>query len=228
MDHGARPRSRTRRRRAPRALATIALALVVGLGLASCSGGGDDDRATPSTTTAPRTTEIDIPLGEVSADSAGPPVTVTPEQSQRVIDALTTYVKGAIVQPLRSGQPATADLSSVFDPGTLASATTTDRGVMLDEGLPKVTGDLQVKAYPVALVGLGDQAGKLTLVTAAFLVDVAGATATKGAPLHIVHRGDLVLQTDPFGVWKITAYNLGVLREGADLTATTSTTRGVR
>ena len=84
------------------------------------------------------------------------------------------------MQPLRSGAPATADLATVFDATTLASASTTDRGVVLDEGLPKVTGDLTWSSPPIALVGLGDQGGKLTLVTAASVLDVHGQTQAQG------------------------------------------------
>ena len=46
---------------------------------------------------------------------------------------VTAYVKGATVQPLRTGKPATADFGAIFDANTLASATTTDRGILLDE-----------------------------------------------------------------------------------------------
>jgi hypothetical protein len=207
----------------PRRLATAVFVLVLGVGVVSCSGGGDDERSAPSTTAA-GATEIKIPLGDVTADSAGAPATVAPEQSQRIIDALTTYVKGATVQPLRSGKPATADFHGVFDAATLASATTNDRGIVLDEGLPKVTGDLTVTAQPVTIVGLADQAGDLTLATARFTLDVTGNTAGQGGPLHIVRHGDFVLEPDPTGVWKITAYNLAVARDGAGLSPTTSTT----
>jgi hypothetical protein len=153
-------------------------------------------------------------------------VSVGSDQSQRVIDAITTYVKGATVDPLRSGQPSTADFSGVFAPITLATATTTDRAVVLDEGLPRVTGNLTVRSEPVALVGLGDQTGNLTLIDALVTLDVQGATATKGAPLHVVRRADLVLQPDPTGTWKITAYDISVTRDGGGLTppATTGAT----
>ena len=191
--------------------------------LASCSGGGGgSDAAKTTTTPAPKTT-VDIPLGDVSADSAGAPVTIAADQSQRVLDALTTYVKGATVDPLRTGKPATADFGGIFDAATLASATTTDRGVLLDEGLPKVTGELTVTAQPVAMVGLGDQSGALTLVTAALATDTTGGTKAKGGPLHIVRKADFVLQPDPTGTWKITAYNVVVTREGAGLSPTTTT-----
>ncbi len=191
------------------------------LGLAGCSG-GDDSSAAP-TTTISRGTNVVLPLGDVSAASSGPPVTVTPEQSQAVLDVVSTYVKDATVQPLRSAKPATADLAAVFDATTLTPATTTDRGVVFDEGLPKVTGDLDVVSQPIAIVGLGDQSGNLTLVSAALLVDVKGQTATKSDPIHIVRRADLVLAPDGGGAWKVSAYSMVVTREGGGLGTPTTT-----
>jgi hypothetical protein len=201
----------------------VVMALGGGAALAGCSGGGGSDASKTSTTVGPKTS-VDIPLGDVSSDSAGGPVTVAADQSEHVLDALLTYVKGAMVEPLRSGKPATADFAAVFDPTTLASATTTDRGVLLDEGLPRVTGDLTVKAQPVAMVGLGDQGGALTLITAALAVDATGATKTRGAPLHVTRTANFTLQPDPAGTWKITAYQVAVTREGADLSTTTTAT----
>jgi hypothetical protein len=226
MDDGSAIRSRVRRRarrchRPSNAAAAVAFALVAALGVASCSGGGDSSTAASTSTTAP-TTRIELPLGNVSADSPGAPVTVSADQSQRILDAVTTYVKGATVQPLRSGTPTTADLSGLFDTGTLATATTTDRGVVLDEGLPKVTGDLTITAQPIGMVGLGDQSGHLALITTGLLLDVRGQTAVKDSPLHVVRRADLVLQPDPSGTWKITAYSMVVARDGAGLTPTTT------
>ena len=191
MDAATPTRSRTRRRRARVVAGCWSRSSwswshsAVGSRSASCSGGDDADSAKPTTTTAAATTKLDIPLGDVTADSAGAPVTIAADQSQHVLDALTTYVKGATVQPLRTGKPATADFGGVFDAATLATATTADRGVLLDEGLPQVTGDLQATAQPVTLVGLGDQGGNLTLITAALVVDVTGATKVKdGAAPH--------------------------------------------
>ena len=219
----ATPRA-ARRDRTSRVVTAIGLALVAAVGVAACSGGDADSSAKKTTTTISRGTHVEIPLGDVSAASSGPPVTVSPEQSQQVLDLLTTYVKDATVQPLRSGAPATADLAAVFDATTLTPATTTDRGVVLDEGLPKVTGDLDVLASPVAIVGLGDQGGRLALASAAMVVDVKGQTAVKGDPLHIVRRVDFVLAPDGFGGWKVTSYTVIVTRDGADLSATTTTT----
>lgn len=225
MDAGTPSRSSARRRRARRralvaVVAVLVVALGAGLALTSCSGG--DDNAAKTTTTAAPKTSVDVRLGDVTADSAGAPVTIAPDQSQHVLDALTTYVKGATVQPLRTGKPATADFGAIFDATTLASATTTDRGILLDEGLPAVTGDLTVATQPIALVGLGDQSGNLTLITASLVVDATGATKVKGAPLHVVRRADFTLQPDPAGVWKISAYDVVVSRDGANLSPTTT------
>jgi len=235
MDAAAPTRSSARRRRSRRrawVVGTVLLVVVLGAGvaLASCSGGGGSDAAKTTTSAAPKTT-VNLALGGVSADSAGAPVTIAADQSQQVLDALTTYVKGAIVQPLRTGKPATADFAAIFDPTTLASATTTDRGVLFDEGLPQVTGALTVNAQPATLVGLGDQSGALTLITAALVTDTTGATKVKGAPLHIVRKADFVLQPDATGAWKISAYSAVVSRQGAGLTATTTsapTTTGAK
>ncbi len=200
----------------------VVIAIVV-VFLVAGSGGGND-QASPTVPVTAKKDNVSLPLGDVSADSAGAPVTVTPEQSQQVMDVLGDYVKEATVQPLRSGAPATGDFATVFDAGTLAQATTTDRGVVLDEGLPEVTGTLDVSAQPITLVGLGDQNGNLNLVSAAVLLDVKGKTAVKGGPLHIVRRADFVLAPDGTGAWKVTSYNMVVTRAGAGLDATTTTT----
>jgi len=223
MDAGTATHTHARRRRARRRWVTVTVVvLALGGALAGCSGGDDTKSASPTTTTVAAATKVDIALGDVSADSAGAPVTIAADQSQHVLDAITTYVKGATVEPLRSGKPATADFGAIFDATTLASATTTDRGVLLDEGLPKVTGDLTVTSQPVTLVGLGDQSGNLTLITAALSVDVTGVTKVKDVPLHVIRNANFTLQPDPAGTWKITAYDVVVARDGAGLSSTTT------
>ena len=202
----------------------VAVAAVAVVAVVAGGDGGDTKTASTAPVTVLHENTVSLPLGDVSADSAGPPVTVSPEQSQQVLAVLSDYVKRATVRPLRSGAPATADLATVFDAGTLAQATTTDRGVVLDEGLPKVTGDLDIVAQPITIVGLGDQGGNLTLITAAVLVDVKGETANQGGPLHIVRTADFVLAPDGGGAWKVTAYSMVVTRTGAGLDVTTTTT----
>ena len=78
-------------------------------------------------------TDVTLEVGEVTADSAGPPVTVSGDQAKAVVDAVGTYLETAIVEPLRTGQPA-GDLATVFAPVALARVNGADRAAMVDEG----------------------------------------------------------------------------------------------
>ena len=127
MDDPGSTSARARRAPDPRCRIGVAaglVALVAVLGLAGCSRRwrrGRRRRRRPRSRHAHDGRRCQ--LGDVSADSAGPPATVTPEQAQAVLDVVSTYVKDATVQPLRTAQPATADLAGVFDAATLAPAT---------------------------------------------------------------------------------------------------------
>jgi hypothetical protein len=190
---------------------------------AGCGGGGDDNgKAAPSSTTKVPNTNVALALGDVSADSAGPPAQLSSAQSQAILKVVGDYLTAATVDPLRSAKPA-GDLSALFAAGALARVTGPDRPVMIDEGLPKVTGDLNVTAQPVNVVGLGDQGGAIVLATATIDLDIQGVTAEKGPPLRILRKGDLVLSPDPTGAWRVTAFNIAVARSGGGLDATTTT-----
>ena len=204
------------------AVVVIIAAVVVGVLVFAGGGGdsGDDDGGDASRPVA--NTNVTLELGEVTADSAGPPVTVGPEVTDGVIDLVGRYLEVATVEPLRKAAPA-GDLSGVFDAAALARVNGPDRAALVDEGAPEVTGDLDVVAKPVAVTGLGDQSGNLVLVTATLDLDVTGATAAKGPPLHILRSGYFVLTPDPAGVWKVSAYGITVGREGGGIDATTTT-----
>ena len=191
--------------------------------LAGCGGGGDEKSksAPPSTTKVPNT-NVSLALGDVSAESAGPPAQLSPAQSQAILKVVGDYLTAATVDPLRSARPA-GDLSALFAGGALARVTGPDRPVMVDEGLPKVTGDLDVTAQPVKVVGLGDQSGTIVLATASIDLDIQGVTADEGAPLRILRKGDLVLTPDPTGAWRVSAFNVAVARSGGGLDPTTTT-----
>ena len=201
-------------------LAIALIAVVVAL----VSGGGDDDgkkTAAEETTVAPSTT-VSLQLGNVSTDSAGPPAQLSPEQANAVLKVVTDYVDVASVDPLRTARPA-GDLSGIFDAGALARVTGVDRAVMVDEGLPKVTGDLAVTAKPVDVVALADQGGAIVLATASLDLEITGDAHVKAGPLKVARRGDLVLAPDASGAWKVTSFNILVARTGAGLDPTTTT-----
>jgi hypothetical protein len=200
------------------ALAVIALIVVL------VAGGGGNETATKKPTASQPIpgTKLTLQLGDVSADSAGPPAQLTPDQAQAVLNVMRDYLTIATVQPLRSGKPA-GDLAGVFDPTAIATVNGADRGVIVDEGLPKVTGELDVAAQPVTVVALADQTGAIQLATAKLAVDITGGTNVKGAPLHILRQGDFVLAPDASGAWKVTQYSVTVARSGAGLDPTTTT-----
>lgn len=223
-------RARTKRRHGTLVVIAGIAALTLAVGgvllLVRGSGDGATTKAAPSPT-RPHGTTVDLKLGDVSADHAGPPVTVTAEQSRAVLDLFSAYVQDVTVNPLRSGAPATADLGAVFDAATLATATTVDRGVLFDENLPKVTGSLVVAASPISVLGLGDQGGRLALVTASTVFDVTGQTAAK-TPLHIQRKVDFTIAPDATGAWKVTAYDVVVTRAGGGVTGPTTSTQATR
>jgi hypothetical protein len=204
-----------------------ALVLIAGVVIAAVAlgGGGDDDvtATKPTRSTAGPGVTFTMEVGNITTDSAGPPTTFTAAQAQQVLGTIRTYVDTAVVRPLRSGEPA-GDLTPVFDAGTLARATGVDRAVMLDEGLPKVTGDIVVAGNPVSFVGLGDQSGNLVLVTASVDFTVAGTIEGIKSPLHVERRGEFVLSRDASGAWKVMAYHMTVSRGGAGIDTTTSST----
>ncbi len=209
------------------AAGVVVVVAAVVVGILAFSGGDETDDAADSAKPVARpvpNTNVHIEAGEVGADSAGPPVTVGPEITAGVIDLIGKYLEIATVEPLRSGQPA-GDLSPVFDTAASARATGPDRGLLVDEGLPRVTGDLDITSDPIPITGLGDQAGNLVLVTATVAFDVQGDTGAT-EPLHVKRFGAFVVSPDAAGTWKISAYKLYVERTGGGLETPTTTAAG--
>lgn len=196
-----------------------AVAAVVARGGDGGGGGGGSSRA--SATTAGPTTSVDLSVGDVVSDSAGPAASFTAAQAQDLLGVVRTYVDRAIVTPLRTGGPP-GDLAAVFDGGTLARVIGPDQGVMTEAGMPKVSGDLAVRGQPVAFVALGDQSGNVVLATASIDLTVDGTVAGVKAPLHVAQTGDLVLAADASGAWKVTSYTMSVVRRGGGVDTTTT------
>jgi hypothetical protein len=200
----------------------VAIAAVAVVVLLLAGGGDDDGRQTAEETTLAPTTNVSLQLGNVSTDSAGPPAQLTQEQADAILQVVTDYVDAASVDPLRTAKPA-GDLSAIFDAGALARVSGVDRAVMVDEGLPKVTGDLTVAAKPIDVLGLADQGGAIVLATASLDLEITGDAHVKAGPLKVVRRGDLVLAPDTSGAWKVTSFSVLVARTGAGLDPTTTT-----
>jgi len=203
----------------------VAAAIVVVVVLAG--GGGSSHHASSTTPATQAQTSVSLTLGKVSGESAGLAALLSPAQAQQVVDAVNHYVDVATIAPLRSGQPA-GDLSPIFDTAALTRVTAGDRAVIVDEGLPKITGRLRVSGTPVDLVALGDKDSHVVLVSASIDLDVVGATGKPGGPLHIVRTGELVFAPDATGAWKVTSYDVHVDRAGAGLDTASSTTTTVK
>lgn len=204
------------------AAVVVVVAVVAGVLLLAGSG---DDSSSGSGGSAARPvahTNVTLQAGDVTAESAGPPVSVSSELADGVISTIGDYLKIATVQPLRTGQPA-GDLAPVFDGAALGRAEGPDRPALVDEGLPKVASELDVVAKPVAITGLGDQDGNLVALTATLDLDITAAAPGKEKPLHIVRSGYFVLSPDASGSWKVSAYKVNVSRDGGTLDATTTT-----
>jgi hypothetical protein len=199
----------------------VAAAIVVVVVLAG--SGGSSQHASTTTRAAAPETSLSLTLGKVSGESAGLAALLSPAQAQQIVDAVNHYVEVATVGPLRSGQSA-GDLSPIFDTAALARVTAADRAVMVDDGLPRITGRLRVSGAPVDLVALGDKDSHVVLVSASIDLDVVGVTGKPGGPLHIVRTGELVFAPDAAGAWKVTSYDVHVDRSGAGLDTTSSTT----
>jgi hypothetical protein len=202
----------------------LIVAVAVGAVLVLSGGSSSDDSSNPPTSAsrAVAKTTITLAAGDVTAESAGPPASVSTDQTNGVISVLGDYVETAIVKPLRTGQPA-GDLGGVFATAALDRATGVDRATLTDEGIPKVTGDLTVTAQPVTITGLGDQGGNLVAIAATVDLDVSAAPAGKALPLHIVRTGSFVLSPDASGAWKVSAYDMQVTRDGGGIDTPTTT-----
>ena len=181
----------------------------VAIGVLALGGGNDATTATRPTSSnaGPGVTFTLKPA--TSPPTAQAPRRRSPQaQAQQVLGTIRTYVDTAVIKPLRSGKPA-GDLSSVFDAGTLARATGVDRSVMLEEGLPKVTGDIVVTGKPVSFVGLGDQGGNLVLVTAVGAVTVDGTISGSRRRSTSSKAATSCSRPTQSGAWKVTGVQHG-------------------
>jgi hypothetical protein len=224
-DRRTSERDTARRRRRIVVAVVVGVLVIAGAAAVVALGGGNGDGGSghhASGTTAGGSTSIDLQVGDVASDSAGPAASFTAAQAQDLLGVVRTYVDRAVVTPLRTGG-APGDLAAVFDAGTLARVIGPDQAVMTEAGMPKVAGDLTVQAQPVAFVALGDQSGTVVLVTASIDLTVDGRVTGAKAPLHVAQTGDLVLAPDASGAWKVTSYSMSVARSGGGVDTTTTT-----
>ena len=138
------------------------------------------------------------------------------DTQSHVLSTLGAYVEKGVVAPLRTAKAVDTDLATIFDAGAKARLVGVERGIVLDEGLPKAIGKIGVTTPPVPLTALNDASGKVVLVSADVRFAITARTA-KGT-VTINRNGSLVFAPDPSGAWKITGWTLSTDRGGPGVT----------
>ena len=148
--------------------------------------------------------------------------TFSPDVSAAVMTTLGEYAESAMVTPLRKGKPASAALANVFDAPALARLSGPDRTVVLDEGLPRAVGKIDVSSPPIPLTGLADASGNTILVSAD--VKLTAKARTEKGVFGVTRVGTFVLAPDASGIWKITGWTLATDRRGPGTSVAPTTT----
>ena len=165
--------------------------------------------------------DVDLVVGEVRNENAGFPAQLPPEVQDQVMTTVGAYVKAALLDVVSEGEPG-GDLATVFDAGAAARLTGPDRAVLVEEGLPELTGDFEPSAQPVVLTGLSDGTGAFVLVSAFF--NYAANAEVEGGRVTITRATELTMVPEGAN-WKITGYDVVVTRDspGTGTTTTTAT-----
>jgi hypothetical protein len=200
----------------------LAIVLVAAAAFALTSGGDEQEQqAGPEFDDS---TTVDIEVGAASVHAAGIPAEFPADVRDQVLTGVVSYVDAAMVTPLRKGKADEAKLAALFDQGAAARLAGPDRAVLLDEGLPKVAGAIEVVAtgpYRLALGALQERDGQTVLVAAA--LDLRLTAEAEEGTIEIQRLGSIVFAKDLSGAWKITAWTLGVNRSGPGVTVSTTT-----
>lgn len=200
-------------------VAVLAVAL-----LGACSGGdggskgGAADGGTTvtdatgkgvSTTGAAGPYAFAVTGAEVQAMAAKAPV-FPADVSAAVKAGLDTWLRNAVIGPLRTGQPSSG-LEAAFTEPALAriSAPGPDRAALVEEGGPGA-GTVRQDRADAKLTALTGPGGEVVLVTAQ--IDVSHTVTSGGGALGVVRGGELVLVPDR-GTWRIDAFNVVAKRD---------------
>lgn len=205
--------TRAPRSRRPWLIGAVGVIVVVALAVVVLSGGGDSGPAFRASTV------VDLKVGtqtlEYTSDKG--PIQFPADVSDAVLKGIGTYIDAGIVKALRTGKAADAKLGQVFSPGAMAQLTGAGRGALLDEGLPKAVGKVQVIAAPVASTGLVSDDQKVILATGA--IDFKISSRSAQGVVQIERKGELLFAPDATGAWKITSFTMNVSRSGPGVEA---------
>jgi hypothetical protein len=200
--------------------AGAALALLVAAGFFFFRGSGDGEDKVEKKVEQIKIEDIELTVGGVYNANTGLPAQLSPELQNAVMATVGTYVQGGLIDPVRDGK-AGKEIAGIFDALTAPRLTGPDRAVLFEEDLPELTGTFTPTAEPVILTALSDPGGNFVLVTARLTyqatleVKKGIVTITRNGELTLVPEGD---------TWKITGYDVGLIRElpGAPSPTTTA------
>jgi hypothetical protein len=205
-----------------RAVAVVALVAVTPL--AACSGGDDD-----TTAQTPATEKIEVPGSDVTLVASR--VHVSSAAGKRGLDTgvkravmrqTRRYVEQAIVRPLLQGKKAGSSFGDLFAPGLRRLATKADRAALTDEGVGKVSADLNAPKTKVVVNALVDHRGDLQFVATHFGFKLR--SEINGAPLVINRSTELVFEQTPKDQWIVSSYRVVVTRRAGSSKTSTSAT----
>src|SRR5262249_43686541 len=93
-----------------------------------------------------------ITVGDITMYKVGnDPQTFPADLRPKILAALPTYVTAAPVKPLQTGTVDDAALASTLGPAATQRASGSDRGTLVDEGIPKASSRIIVNTLPVKL-----------------------------------------------------------------------------
>ena len=199
--------------------AVSVLALLIAAAFFFFRSGGDGDDDAKKKTKKITISDLELTVGGLYNANAGPPVAFPPEGVTAVMDTVGAYVQGGLIDPITEDE-VPEGLLQYFDAGTTARLGGPDRAVLFDEGLPELDGSFTPLAQPVIITALSDGTGAFVLATAA--VNYTATAETEQGPLNITRQMELTL-TPEAGLWKITGYDVILVREGTGVTPTTTT-----
>jgi len=208
-------------RRSPRmqaAVVAVSAGLLVGAALIFFFMNGSDSGSGSNPTTKSVSGEVELTLGGVNNANAGTPAALGDDAASQIMEAVGQYVDKGLIAPVKTGTPP-ADVAGLFDGGTQAAIQGPDKDVLFENGTPRRTGTFKPTADPVLITALSDGNGQFVLATAAF--NYRTEVGVEGGTMRTARTVALTFAPDN-GPWKITGYDVSLLREGAQVEGSTT------
>ena len=163
---------------------------------------------------------VKLTLAGIQNANAGAPATLGDDAANQIMAAVGQYVDKGLIAPVKTGKPPTGDVAGLFDAGTQAAIQGPDKGVLFENGQPKLTGDFKPAAEPVVITALSDGNGQFVLATAAFAY--RADEGVEGGTLNTART--IALTFTPDNGWKITGYDVTLTSQGAQVEGSTTGT----